>query len=197
MPDYYYTARPESEHNERLHEMVILGRTLRFETDAGVFSKNELDPGSRLLIETAGRLTGRVLDLGCGWGPVGVSLALQNPDAEFLMTDVNERAVDLSRKNIALNGVKNARAVLSDGFAAIDGSFSHVLTNPPIRAGKALIYALFDESFRRLEPGGTLSLVIRKQQGAPSALRHIAGLFGEASVIARDAGYWIIRGEKA
>ena len=195
MPDYYYTQEPASAHKERSIMARALGLTLSFETDAGVFSKNELDPGSRLLIESMGALSGRVLDLGCGWGPVGTFLSLANPQAQLVMSDVNERALDLARRNLKNNGAR-AEVVASDGFESIEGTFDHVVTNPPIRAGKALIYGLFDTAHERLREGGALTIVIRKQQGAPSALKHLQETFGNAEVIAKGGGYWIIRSVK-
>jgi len=196
MNEHYYSHTPTSAHHERLIETNILGREMRFHTDAGVFSRDDVDPGSRLLIESAGRLNGRVLDLGCGWGPVGLSLALENPDADFLMADINERAVELTERNRRLNGVLNARVIESDAFESIEGEFEHILTNPPIRAGKQVIYGMFDDAHRRLKPGGALTIVIRKQQGAPSAKNHLTEVFGNAEVIARGGGYWIIRSVK-
>ena len=196
MNEHYFSNQPVSAHRERLIETKIMNRDMRFHTDAGVFSRDDVDPDSRLLIETAEAMTGRALDLGCGWGPVGLSLALENPEAEFLMTDVNERAVELSERNRRLNGVLNARIIASDGFEAIEGEFDHILSNPPIRAGKQVIYGMFEESFRRLRAGGTLTIVIRKQQGAPSAKKKLEELFGNAETVARDGGYWIIRCRK-
>ena len=196
MNDHYYSHTPVSAHHERLIETKLLGHEMRFNTDSGVFSRDDVDPGSRLLIESAGPLSGRVLDLGCGWGPVGLSLALENPKADFLMADVNERAVELTERNRRLNGVLNARVIESDAFESIEGQFEHILTNPPIRAGKAVIYGMFDESFSRLTPGGDLTIVIRKQQGAPSAKKHLEETFGNAEIIARGGGYWIIRSVK-
>ena len=195
MAEHYYTPQPQSEHHERAVRAEVRGLALDFVTDAGVFSKNELDPGSRLLIESLPPLSGRVLDLGCGWGPVGVFLAKLNPEASLTLADVNERALDLARRNLDKNGVR-AQLILSDGFQRIEGGFRHVVTNPPIRAGKQLIYALFDEAFRRLEPGGTLTIVIRKQQGAPSALKHFKETYGSGGIVAKDAGYWIIQTRK-
>ena len=196
MNEHYYTSEPVSAHKERLIETKILGRDMRFYTDAGVFSRDDVDPGSLLLIETAEKMEGRVLDMGCGWGPVGLSLALENPKADFLLVDVNERAVELSERNRRMNGAVNARVTASDGFESVEGEFHHILSNPPIRAGKKVIYGMFDESFVRLNPGGTLTIVIRKQQGAPSAKKHLEEVFGNAEIVARDGGYWIIRSRK-
>lgn len=90
------------------------------------------------------RFTAGALDLGCGWGAVGVLLGKKYPDVSLLMADVNERAVALAAKNLARNGVKNARAVESDVYENVDGTFDFIVTNPPIRAGKAVIYSMFD-----------------------------------------------------
>ena len=195
MAEHYYTPQPQSEHHERAVRAEVRGLALDFVTDAGVFSKNELDPGSRLLIESLPPLSGRVLDLGCGWGPVGAFLAKLNPEARLTLADVNQRALELARRNLEKNGV-SAELILSDGFEGIPGTFAHVVTNPPIRAGKQLIYALFDQAYSRLEPGGTLTIVIRKQQGAPSALKHFQETYGNGEIIAKDAGYWIIQARK-
>jgi 16S rRNA (guanine1207-N2)-methyltransferase len=109
---------------------------------------------------------------------------------------VNQRAVDLSRKNLKLNGVE-AEVFQGDGFENVPGSFDCVITNPPIRAGKQAIYAMFAEACNRLNPGGALYIVIRKQQGAPSALKYLKEVFGEAEVVDRGAGFWVIRADKA
>ena len=195
MAEYYYTNNPTSEHEERHFTSVFMGRTLAFETDAGVFSKGELDEGTRVLLEALPPLHGRALDLGCGWGAVGVLLGKKYPDVSLLMADVNERAVALAAKNLARNGVKNARAVESDVYENVDGTFDFIVTNPPIRAGKAVIYSMFDGARDRLSPGGRLYVVIRKQQGAPSALRHMQELYASARVIAREKGFWVIECE--
>ena len=107
------------------------------------------------------------------------------------MCDVNPRAVALSRQSRQLNGVTNASVLLSDGFSEVAGSFDAIVTNPPIRAGKQVIYRLFDDALSRLKPGGCLYIVIRKQQGAESALKHLAEY--SASVIGKHKGFWIIR----
>ena len=192
MPEYYYTSAPTSEHEERSFRAVFAGRVLAFDTDAGVFSKQHVDPGSELLCKSLPDTLGtRVLDMGCGWGAMTVMTLARFPKAEVVMADVNERALALAVSNVEKNHMQ-ATAVLSDGFEKIEGEFDAVITNPPIRAGKAVIYKMFEDAKAHLVPGGALYLVIRKQQGAPSALKFLRELYGRAEVIERDGGYWII-----
>ena len=192
MPEYYYTSAPTSEHEERSFRAVFAGRVLAFDTDAGVFSKQHVDPGSELLCKSLpDTISGRVLDMGCGWGAMTVMTLARFPKAEVVMADVNERALALAVSNVEKNHMQ-AAAVLSDGFEKIEGEFDAVITNPPIRAGKAVIYKMFEDAKAHLKPGGALYLVVRKQQGAPSALKFLKELYGKAEVIERDGGYWII-----
>lgn len=195
MSEQYFAKKPGCESRSVAFETECVGVRASFETDAGVFSKGELDEGTRVLLEALPPLHGRALDLGCGWGAVGVLLGKKYPDVSLLMADVNERAVALAAKNLARNGVKNARAVESDVYENVDGTFDFIVTNPPIRAGKAVIYSMFDGARDRLSPGGRLYVVIRKQQGAPSALRHMQELYASARVIAREKGFWVIECE--
>ena len=195
MSEHYYTARPASAHDERQVDVRALGLSLRFTTDAGVFSRDGLDRGTEALLEALPPLSGRVLDLGCGWGAVGVTLAKKYPGLEVVMTDVNERAAALARRNLDANGA-TAQVVCGDGFEAVEGDFDAVITNPPIRAGKAVIYRLFAEAKDHLRPGGALYIVIRKQQGAPSALKYLKELYGSAETIGREAGFHVIAAKK-
>ncbi len=192
MNDHYYTETPASAHDERWIKLAALGNDLHFITDAGVFSRDGLDRGTEILLNALPPLNGRVLDLGCGWGAVGVALGKAYPELDIVMTDVNTRGAELARRNLDLNGVK-AKVVQGDGYAAVEGTFDAIITNPPIRAGKALIYGLFDDARPRLNPGGALYIVIRKQQGAPSALKHLQETWPTAEMIDREAGYWVLR----
>ena len=197
MNDHYYTHAPESESHPRRFTAAPLGRELSFWTDAGVFSKGELDKGTALLLENLPPLTGRVLDLGCGWGAVGVTLKASQPHLEMVMCDVNERAIGLSMRNLQENGL-SAQVCLSDGLAAFPGeTFDAVVSNPPIRAGKQVIYDLFRQSFDHLAPGGKLFLVIRKQQGAESAITYLKGFFQQVITLKKGGGFWIIQCTKA
>lgn len=130
-------------------------------------------------------------------GAIGVSLAAQNPDLFVEMVDVNERAVGLARRNAEANGVYNARALVSDGLAAVEPGLDVCVTNPPIRAGKAVVYGFFAQAQEKLRPGGWLYAVVRKQQGAPSALKYLGEIFALARVREKDAGYWILEAQKA
>lgn len=190
MNDHYYTNVPQSASRPSEFTLEFDGTDYRFCYDNGVFSKGELDTGTRILLSALPPLRGRILDLGCGWGPVGVILGHKYPEASIVMSDVNSRAVELAEKNLSLNGITNARVVCCDGFSALDGKFDHVITNPPIRAGKQVIYRMFDDALARLNPGGKLYIVIRRQQGAESALAHLAGAY--ARVIDKDKGFWVI-----
>ena len=192
MNEFYYTANPTSEHDLRDVEIEALGVRSVCTTDAGVFSRDGLDRGTEILLNALPPLHGRVLDLGCGWGPVGVTLARKYPSAEIVMSDVNARACELSTRNLARNGA-SASVVQSDAFSDLTGSFDFIITNPPIRTGKQNIYAMFASARSYLSATGELYIVIRKQQGAPSALTYLRTLYAEAEVIDREAGFWVIR----
>ena len=196
MNEFYYSAEPTSAHAEREIEIEALGVRSRCLTDAGVFSRDGLDTGTRAMLEALPELHGRVLDLGCGWGPVGVTLARKYPECEIVMTDVNHRAVELSRRNLARNGAK-AEVVQGDGFESVTSMFDFILTNPPIRAGKAVIYRLFAEAKEHLADDGALILVIRKQQGAASAQKYLQTLFPTVTLLDRTAGFHILQAEPA
>ena len=197
MNEQYYTAEPTCASNPVPCDFTYRGHSLSFMTDAGVFSRGELDQGTRLLLDALPELSGDVLDLGCGWGAIGVSLARANPACRVVMADVNRRALELAKANLSRNGV-SARCVESDGMAALSSlRFDAVVTNPPIRAGKQVVYGFFAQAHEKLLPGGALYVVIRKQQGAPSAIRYLSTLFAEVTTLEKDAGYWILRAVKA
>ena len=196
MADHYYTENPASAHDERRVAVRALGQALTFTTDAGVFSRDGLDRGTEVLLNALPPLSGRVLDLGCGWGAVGVALGKANPALEIVMTDVNARAAELSRRNARDNGV-TATVVQGDGFEAVTGRFDAIVTNPPIRAGKAVIYGLFERARNYLSPGGALYIVIRKQQGAPSALKFLKERYASVEILDREAGFWVLRAGEA
>ncbi|MBQ3223271.1 MAG: class I SAM-dependent methyltransferase [Clostridia bacterium] len=198
MPDQYFTAAPASESRPREIEIAFGGHTFPFTTDSGVFSKDDLDTGSRLLIENLPHLGAgqRGLDLGCGWGPVGTIWAKGCPEAEFQLTDINERAAALAAKNLQRNGIGNAKAVSGDALESVDGLFDAIALNPPIRTGKENIYRMFRESMARLTDSGALYIVIRVKQGADSAKKMLKNEFGNCETLDRGSGFHVLMCKK-
>lgn len=194
MNDHYYTRVPGSASRPVACEYTYRGIPLSFMTDAGVFSKGEVDTGTRLLLEALPEeMHGEILDLGCGWGVIGIAAARRWPDCRVTMADVNTRALELSRENAKRNGAA-VSCVESDGMAALAGrTFDAVITNPPIRAGKQVIYRMFADAAGSLAPGGALYLVIRKQQGAESCVKYLGTLFGEVEKLEKSGGFWVLR----
>ena len=165
-----------------------------FRTDAGVFSRGEVDAGTDLLLKSLPEeISGDILDLGCGWGVFGTCVARRWPESRVTMADVNLRALELSRENAKRNRAE-VRCLESDGMEALKGEqFDMVITNPPIRAGKQVIYRMFADAAQSLKAGGALYLVIRKQQGAESCVKYLQTLYGQVDKIDKSAGFWVLR----
>ena len=169
-----------------------------FVSDNGVFSKEELDEGTRILLETSmkDKLEGKVLDLGCGIGPVGIVVKNNFPQCEVEMVDVNSRALDLAKENAKRNKV-DVNIYKSDAFEEVKTTdFSAILVNPPIRAGKSVIYKMFDQSFTHLKSGGCLWVVMRKSHGAPSAKKKLEEVYGNCEIVNREKGFYILCSKK-
>lgn len=193
MGEHYFSEAPASAHDLRSFTLEHAGRTLQFQTDAGVFSREHLDKGTALLLRALpDAFAGAVLDLGCGWGPVGVCLAARWPQASIVMTDINERAVALSCGNLQANGLR-AEVVQGDGLTHLSTSFDLIATNPPIRAGKAVVLRLLEDSLAHLTPDGALYVVMRKQQGAESAQKHLQRLGAAVEIVERGGGFRVFR----
>lgn len=193
----HYFSTDHSDHGEdlRIIEEVFHQQSYTFLTNSGVFSKKRVDFGSRLLIEAVQIGTAKeILDLGCGYGPIGLVIASTYPDVHVTMVDINPRAVELVKENAKRNKVERQTSIyLSDGYAAIpDSRFDLVLLNPPVRAGKSVVNRLFAETKKHLKPGGRLSIVIRKQQGAKSAKKELERLYPQVDLLKQKKGYWVI-----
>ncbi|MCR8846699.1 class I SAM-dependent methyltransferase [Paenibacillus sp. SC116] len=198
---HYYSKEQQVAHNRQEMKFELRGISLRLWSDAGVFSKGSVDYGSRVLIEHMEiAANSQVLDVGCGYGPIGLMAAKLNPNGHVTMVDVNERALTLAQENARLNGLSNVTIQESDGLNELVGKgYDVILTNPPIRAGKDVVHRIFEQSYHQLNKGGNLWIVIQKKQGAPSAVERLKDLFGEDSVeeVAKDKGYRIYRAIKS
>lgn len=166
-----------------------------FISDNGVFSKDEVDFGSLALLKVLLKenINGQILDIGCGYGTIGLILAKNFPMGEFTLIDVNMRACALACENAKRFKLDNIRVLESDIFQNVDGLFDVIVTNPPIRAGKKVIYEIFEQSYHHLKQNGSLYIVIRKSHGAESAQKFITSVFNNCTLLKRDKGFYIYR----
>lgn len=193
---HYFSNNPEVKHDLGKINYGINGHLIEIITDAGVFSKNKVDFGSDLLIKSVPPFKGKALDIGCGYGVLGMSLAIANPDSVVTMIDINKRAVDLAIRNIKLNNIKNASAFFSDGFSNVSKKFDVIVTNPPIRTGKKVLYPIYENSINFLNPGGSIYMVVQKKQGASSTVKKLKSIYDNCEIVNKDKGYWIINSTK-
>lgn len=195
--NHYYTNQPNSKSQEKHFSYVLKEFTFQFASDNGVFSKNTIDFGSQLLIESyevpPHLAQGKLLDVGCGYGPMGLSFAKAYPEMSVEMVDVNERAMDLAKRNAEANGIQNVTIHESNTYDNVHAKdYSVIISNPPIRAGKEVVHRILAEAYDHLVEEGQLVIVIQKKQGAPSAQKKMQEVFGNVERIALDKGYWIL-----
>lgn len=200
MSEHYYSRTQKVESDPKFWDFTLKNNQFRFKTDNGVFSKREVDFGSRLLIESfeMPNTDGLLLDVGCGYGPIGLSLAKYYQDRMIHMIDVNGRAIELAKENAELNRIQNVKVYESDCLLNVkEKTFAAILTNPPIRAGKKTVHDIFEQSFEHLTSQGELWVVIQKKQGAPSAIEKLNNLFNHVETIDKSKGYFVIKAKKS
>lgn len=199
MTNHYYSERPDTEHDFGEWSFELRGKTFHFTTDSGVFSRGTVDYGSRVLIDAfqwEELPEGTILDVGCGYGPIGLSLAFAS-ERPVEMIDINERAVELAQRNAKINRIENVTIHQSNIYETLNQEeYAAIVSNPPIRAGKKVVHEILSGAHARLKTAGTLTVVIQKKQGAPSAEKKMAEVFGNVEIVTKDKGYYILRSVK-
>lgn len=195
---HYFTNNKELESKPKKYEVELLGKTFTFKTDIGVFSKDYIDFGSKLLINSLKinkDVKGNILEVGCGYGPIGISVA-SITDKTVHMIDVNERALQLAMYNSKNNNVDNVNIYKSDIYENVNDKFSTIISNPPIRAGKKVVHAILEGAYEHLNDNGMLWIVIQKKQGAESALKKLQSIYPTVTIENKSKGYYIISARK-
>lgn len=195
--EQYFANEPRAESDGASRRELALevdGRTLRLLTDRGVFSRNELDAGTRILLDAVPRppARGNLLDLGCGWGPIASVMALRSPDATVWAIDINERARELTRLNAERNGLRNVRAVAPDAVPESQ-RFDVLWSNPPVRIGKEPLHALLTTWLGRLTPDGEAWLVVNRNLGADSLAVWLTGRDYRVERLTSKRGFRVLR----
>ncbi|GAD45633.1 16S RNA G1207 methylase RsmC [Streptococcus anginosus T5] len=195
MAKMYFAENPDAEHDIHELKVQLLGQKMTFLTDAGVFSKKMIDYGSQALLKCLDfHKQESVLDVGCGYGTLGLTL-VKAKEVEATLVDINQRALDLARQNAERNQVL-ATIFQSNIYQNVEGRFHHIISNPPIRAGKQVVHEVITGSYTHLLDGGDLTIVIQKKQGAPSAKAKMEEVFGNCEILKKDKGYYILRSRK-
>lgn len=191
---HYFTDNRNLKQNRKEHSFRLNQHEFTFVTDNGVFSKTGVDYGTMVLLEQAleEEWYGNIVDMGCGYGPISIAMKYFYPECSVTGVDVNLRALELCTLNSELNKV-HINVLESNGYEKVQGTFDGILTNPPIRTGKKIIYSMFKDAHTHLSTGGKMLVVIRKQQGAESAKKELEKIFGNCEIARKDRGYWILR----
>lgn len=187
----HYFTNDDIKSNEQKKKVIINNHEFIFTTDNGVFSKKGLDFGTRTLLETleVNKMKGKVLDFGCGYGPIGIYLAL-NQELEVHMIDINRRSLELARKNVDLNHV-NVTIYESDIYSNVHCKFDYIVSNPPIRVGKKILYQILFEAKNYLNKNGELWIVVNKNQGAKSLIKDLEQAY-KVEIKNKVSGFYII-----
>lgn len=194
--EHYFTNNENLKSDKKIININFENKRISLYTDNGVFSKEHFDYGSKLLIKNfiKEEKQGRVLDLGCGYGVIGIILS-QNKNLFIDMVDINLRAIELSKENIKLNNIENANCFESNIYENIKEKYNYIITNPPIRAGKETIRKFLYEGKEHLEEFGELWFVMRKDHGVKSMIKELEKMYF-TKIIDKDKGFYIVQLKK-
>lgn len=188
---HYFENDENLKSNIQKNDVIIHNQKFTFYTDYGVFSKKGLDFGTRTLLESLEieNIKGKVLDFGCGYGPIGIYVA-QNSDAEVHMIDINRRSLELARKNASTNHV-NVQIYESNLYQNVEEIFDFIISNPPIRVGKQILYQILEDAKYHLKQNGQLWIVVHKDQGAKSTMEFLSQFYS-VELKTKNKGFYII-----
>ena len=188
----YFDNDNNIRHNKRIIEFYFNDKNYNLYSDNGVFSKDKFDYGTKLLLDSIdiSKLSGNVLDLGCGIGVVGIILGTINKNINIDMIDINERAISLVRDNLTLNKVK-ANVFSSDVYSNVNKKYDYIITNPPIRAGKEVVREFLLGGYDYLNDNGILYFVMRKDHGVKSMIKELENKYN-VTIINKDKGFYIV-----
>lgn len=197
MSNQYFENNPNLKSEEHVITYYFKNTTLKFTSDSGVFSKGGIDFGSSLLLKSLIiNDEVKLLDVGCGYGTIGVTVAKTNPQVFVDMVDVNLRAIELAKRNALNNSVSNVCVFESNMYENVKDVYDIIITNPPIRAGKKIVHGIVLGGIDHLKEGGTLWCVIQKKQGAESLIKAMKEIYSKVDIINKDKLYYIIKGTK-
>ena len=190
----HYFTNDKVKSNEKIINIKIKELDLKFTVDNGVFSKKGLDFGTRTLLESIdiNMIKGDILDFGCGYGPVGIYIA-KKTNQKVDMADINERALNLSKKNAKINNA-SVNIFKTNIFSNINKKYDYIITNPPIRVGKKILYEIIFKSLEHLKENGKLFLVINKNQGAKTLLKDLSENY-RVNIINKNKGFYVIEAQ--
>ncbi len=195
--EHYFTAFPKSRSRFGMIQTYLCGRSFEFMTASGLFSKSRVDLGTRLLVESMVLPEkGIVLDLGCGYGTVGIAVAVFNPRLQVFMIDVNIRAVRLARRNAEINNAGNVVVKRGNLYEPVrDLAFNCILSNPPVTAGMETVKAMISEAPSHIARKGSFQMVVRSKIGGKRLCMILEEAFGNVKVLARGSGYRVLMSE--
>lgn len=196
--NHYYTNNSNLKSDIRTINYTYKGCNISFKTDAGVFSKEHIDFGTNVLLNSLEDLSTykKLLDVGCGYGTIGLTIAKAYQNLSVDMVDINERAVSLANLNAKENLIDNAVAITSNIYEKVVDSYDVIVSNPPIRAGKKVVFEIVEKAKDFLNINGFIYVVIQKKQGAPSLMNKMEEVYGNIEVINKEKGYYIIKSVK-
>ncbi len=194
---HYYENDPSLKSNIKNIDYTYYGNVINYQVDSGVFSKDRVDFGTNVLLQSLPTFTNeKVLDVGCGYGAIGIAIAKVYLNCDVMMCDVNLRAISLTEKNIKLNNVKNAKVIESNTYENINDKYDIIITNPPIRAGKKVVMDICLNAIDHLKEDGKIYIVINKKHGAESLLKNMKERYKNVDILNKKNGYFVIEGRK-